>query len=130
MKEQRRGVVGATTATTKCQKRASNRMQFLRTIKSKAAEQRLPRSSCDCGSYYMFKCYDCGECTQCEAEYYMLKDEVWYSAMTARSKPSILCVGCVESRLGRLLTKDDFSAVPLNEMPFWPRSEKLSARLK
>ena len=59
----------------------------------------------------------------------MVKDEVWYSAMTARSKPAMLCVGCLETRIGRLLTKDDFSDVPLNTMPFWPRSERLLARL-
>lgn len=63
-------------------------------------------------------------------EYYMLKDEVWHSAITARSKPSILCIGCVESRIGKLLTKDDFAPVPLNEMPFWPRSERLKTRLE
>ena len=60
----------------------------------------------------------------------MVEDEVWYSAVTARSKPSILCIGCLEQRIGRLLTKDDFSAVPLNEMPFWPRSERLKTRLE
>jgi hypothetical protein len=91
--------------------------------------RRLSHASCVCDAYYMFKCSDCGDCTQCTDEYYMVEDEVWYSAITARSKPAILCIGCLESRLGRLLTKDDFSDAPLNSMPFWPRSERLSARL-
>lgn len=91
--------------------------------------RRLPRSTCDCGAYYMFKCSDCGECTQCLDEYYMVEDEVWSLATDPKEKPKLLCIGCLESRLGRLLTKDDFSAVPLNEMPFWPRSERLLARL-
>ena len=87
-------------------------MQFLRTIKSKAAEQRLPRSSCVCGEYWMFYCEDCGECTNCIGEYYMVEDEVWYSAITARNKPDMLCIGCLETRIGELLTKDDFSDAP------------------
>jgi hypothetical protein len=59
----------------------------------------------------------------------MVKDEVWYSAMTPRSKPAMLCIGCLEGRIGRLLMKDDFAAVPLNEMPFWRRSDRLKSRL-
>jgi hypothetical protein len=59
----------------------------------------------------------------------MVEDEVWNLATEPKEKPKLLCIGCLESRLGRLLTKDDFSAVPLNEMPFWPRSERLLARL-
>lgn len=115
-KEQRPGVVGATTAIIKCRKRSSG-------------VQSLTDVEC-CDALYMFKCYDCGMCTDCSAEYYMVKDDVWYSAVTARSKPSILCIGCLERRIDRLLTKDDFSAVPLNEMPFWPRSERLKTRLE
>jgi hypothetical protein len=110
--------------------RALDRLNFLWKAEQPVAVRQLPISSCDCGAYYMFKCSDCGECTQCMDEYYMLKDEVWHSAITARSKPSILCIGCVESRIGKLLTKDDFAPVPLNEMPFWPRSERLKTRLE
>lgn len=90
----------------------------------------LQHSSCVCDAYYMFKCSDCGDCTQCTDEYYMVEDEVWYSAITARSKPAILCIGCLEQRIGRLLTKDDFSDAPLNSMPFWPRSKRLATRLE
>ena len=60
----------------------------------------------------------------------MVEDEVWYSAITARSKPDMLCIGCLEQRLGRLLTKDDFSDAPLNEEEFLIRSERLKTRLE
>ena len=30
----------------------------------------------------------------------------------------MLCVGCLEARLGRRLTPSDFTGVPLNEQPF------------
>lgn len=92
--------------------------------------RRLPRSSCVCGEYWMFYCEDCGECTNCIGEYFMVDDEVWYSAITARSKPDMLCIGCVELRIGRLLTKDDFSDAPLNSLPYWERSERLKTRLE
>jgi hypothetical protein len=59
----------------------------------------------------------------------MLKDEVWSLAMTSTRNPDMLCIGCVESRISRLLTKEDFSDAPLNSMPFWPRSERLKSRL-
>jgi hypothetical protein len=77
----------------------------------------------------MFYCDDCGECTNCITEYYMVKDEVWSLAMTSERTPDMLCIGCLESRIGRLLTKEDFTDAPLNEMPFWPRSERLKSRL-
>jgi hypothetical protein len=90
---------------------------------------RLSRSTCTCGEYWMFYCEDCGECTNCIGEYYMVEDEVWYSAISARSKPDMLCLGCLEQRIGRLLTKDDFSDAPLNSMPYWTRSERFKSRL-
>ena len=77
----------------------------------------------------MFYCDDCGECTNCIGEYYMVEDEVWYSALSPMRKADMLCVGCVELRIGRLLTKDDFSDAPLNSLPFWIRSERLKTRL-
>ena len=86
-------------------------------------------TECTCDSFYMFKCYDCGVCTDCSAEYYMVEDEVWSLAGNGKRTPGILCIGCLEQRLDRLLTKDDFAPVPLNEMPFWPRSERLKSRL-
>lgn len=131
VKEHRRGAVGATTATIKCRTPLSNGVHWIcsRANSYGIGVRRLPRSSCSCGEYWMFHCEDCGECTHCIGEYYMVEDEVWYSAITARSKPDMLCLGCLEQRIGRLLTKDDFSDAPLNSLPYWTRSERFKLRL-
>jgi len=60
----------------------------------------------------VFACIDCAACTNCNGEYYMVHDEVWLEA-NPKDK-GMLCVGCLESRLGRLLTKDDFIDAPVN----------------
>jgi len=45
----------------------------------------------------------------------MVEHHVWVSAMHA-GFAHFLCIGCLENRLGRKLTPDDFSLVPLNFM--------------
>ena len=58
-----------------------------------------------------FYCLDCGFDTY-YGEYYMLADKLWLQA-----NPKIdgmLCIGCVEKRLGRKLKKEDFINCPLN----------------
>ena len=58
-------------------------------------------------------CLDCKRDTSEIDEYYTLKDEVW-----AEANPDIdgmLCIACIEKRIGRQLTAADFpSDVPLN----------------
>jgi hypothetical protein len=77
-------------------------------------------------------CADCGVDTVDIGEYYMLHDEVW-SATGMPTEPdlrSYLCVGCVEGRLGRILSRADFTDAPLNTT--WPpanRSGRLINRL-
>jgi hypothetical protein len=77
-------------------------------------------------------CADCGVDTVDIGEYYMLHDEVW-SATGMPTKPdlrSYLCVGCVEGRVGRILSRADFTDAPLNTT--WPpanRSGRLINRL-
>jgi hypothetical protein len=53
-------------------------------------------------------------------EHYIVKDEVWAAVGMKPGKVGndmvmrgggILCVNCIEKRLGRILTKDDFSPV-------------------
>jgi hypothetical protein len=48
------------------------------------------------------------ECRDCagRAEFYFLKDEVWKQAAGGRAW---LCISCLEDRLARRLTKDDFN---------------------
>lgn len=73
-------------------------------------------------------CRGCG--CSVEQEYYMLHDSVWQQVYQRRS--GMLCVGCVESRLGRELTCHDFVPCGLNEfvvLGIWPGSDRLRTRL-
>jgi hypothetical protein len=57
-------------------------------------------------------CMDCRKNTHASKEYYALKDTVW-----RRINPLILgmlCLECAEDRLGRSLSRSDFSAAPIN----------------
>lgn len=62
-----------------------------------------------------FDCLDCKVNTRALEEYYTVTDEVW-----SQVNPDIdgmLCIGCVEDRLGRPLNYNDFPVdVPLNAM--------------
>jgi hypothetical protein len=60
-------------------------------------------------------CNDCDVDTQDIGEWYMVKDEVWAAVWPKRSKREFLCIGCLETRLGRCLTSDDFTDSPINE---------------
>lgn len=64
-------------------------------------------------------CWDCGEDTSNIGEYYMVNDAVWKQAV--ENKKAILCIGCLEARLNRRLTPDDFSEklhLPINNIEF------------
>lgn len=74
----------------------------------------------------MFNCAACSVDTLSIDEYYMVTDEVWETAWPARS--GMLCIGCLEDRLGRQLTASDFTAAPINHGVF-PQSERLAARV-
>ena len=75
----------------------------------------------------IFKCIDCAACTNCNGEYYMVHDEVWETANPKRK--GMLCVGCLELRLNRLLTKDDFTDAPVNSIWLQVGSTRLKNRL-
>jgi hypothetical protein len=63
-------------------------------------------------------CIDCGM----EAyfapgnEYYMVHDEVWTAAGLPLNGGGMLCIGCLEQRLGRELTLSDFPDFPVNRI--------------
>lgn len=67
-------------------------------------------------------CADCGVDTLALCEWYMVRDELWASAWPGgqieRSHPGsqVLCIGCLEQRLGRQLTATDFTDAPVNRM--------------
>lgn len=57
-----------------------------------------------------------------DKKWYFFKDEVRYEGM--------LCIGCLERRLGRELNADDFLDCPLNtEYDSYPRSDRLLERM-
>jgi hypothetical protein len=69
-------------------------------------------------------CADCGVGTLTLGEWYLVRNEVWEKAWAARRKSwhsvvpgqQILCIGCLEQRLGRTLTHRDFpDGVTLNK---------------
>ena len=76
-----------------------------------------------------FACLDCGVDTARIDEYYIVTSQVWLSANPV--KAGMLCIGCLEGRLGRNLTPEDFIDCPLNtDHAGWNRkSERLLERL-
>ena len=74
-----------------------------------------------------FLCLDCGQDTCLLGEYYMVRDEFWLAANPDRA--GMLCIGCLERRLGRELTSSDFTDCPLNQESLVLRSSRLTKRL-
>jgi hypothetical protein len=78
-------------------------------------------------------CADCGIGTIAAGEWYMVNDHVWrlvwWERKTWQALPGqqILCIGCLERRLGRTLRADDFIPdIPVND----PNKPNISARLR
>ena len=59
-----------------------------------------------------FLCVDCGEQTLLR-EYYMVTREVWEQTGFV-GHDGMLCVGCLEGRIGRPVTAGDLTACPVN----------------
>jgi hypothetical protein len=57
-------------------------------------------------------CIDCGMNTMDADEYYMVHNEIWAEVVPDRL--GMLCIGCLERRLGRQLEPSDFTDAPLN----------------
>jgi hypothetical protein len=74
------------------------------------------------------------ECVDCRwnavrlGEWYMVHDSVWKAA-GMETMGGALCIGCLEERLGRHLTADDFMDVPLNDLSIPNTSSRLRAAL-
>lgn len=73
-------------------------------------------------------CLDCDIDTFEIGEYYMLKDPVWEEAVPDDDL-GMLCIGCIEKKLGRELSPEDFSECPLNTEEDRSRSERYAQRL-
>jgi hypothetical protein len=77
-----------------------------------------------------FECVDCGVNTSDIEEYYMVTHSVWAaSGMTPSG--GMLCVGCLETRLGRPLAAADFLDCNLNKINYGPftKSRRLLDRM-
>jgi hypothetical protein len=82
-------------------------------------------------------CADCGLGTRTAGERYVVKDDVWEQAWCGRRKAwhgrvpgqEILCVACLEQRIGRELVRADFTDAPINDPKQKHMSERLRSRL-
>jgi hypothetical protein len=59
-------------------------------------------------------------------EYYMVHGALWRKAKM-HSDGGFLCIGCLERRLGRMLTVNDFTTAPVNDPDPWD-TERLALR--
>jgi hypothetical protein len=80
------------------------------------------------------ECFDCGHNTwRSPQEYYAVTDAVWSMACAVEPKLpdelGMLCVGCLEQRLGRELTRADFKDCGLTRNPRPRSSTRLLDRL-
>lgn len=57
-------------------------------------------------------CLDCGIHTTDIGEYFMVQDTLWRKVCPAPR--AMMCIGCLEKRLGRELTPADFTDAPIN----------------
>jgi hypothetical protein len=57
-----------------------------------------------------FCCVDCGKDTGNSGEYYSVGDDVWAASGLAPNG-GMLCLACLEKRIKRPLTADDFTAL-------------------
>ena len=72
-------------------------------------------------------CLDCGEHTGLIGEYYMVKDGLWAKYGARRG---MLCIGCIEARMGRTLSPVDFTDCILNSgKSHFSHSHRLLSRL-
>ena len=60
----------------------------------------------------------------------MVHDDLWEYATDDFGGDGMLCIGCLENRLGGLLTKDDFTAAPVNDLWGQVGSTRLVNRLR
>jgi hypothetical protein len=73
------------------------------------------------------ECMDCGVDTDAINESYMVIDDLWRAAVPTEA--GMLCVGCLEKRLGRTLQRKDFAKFCISAVDEgMPVSERLKAR--
>lgn len=75
-----------------------------------------------------FICVDCKVDTILIGEYYGVHDYVWFQTGLS-STGGMLCISCIEDRLGYTLNFSHFTDFPINSSPLFYRSEQLLSRL-
>jgi hypothetical protein len=60
-------------------------------------------------------CLDCSKDTDITEEFYVLRDDLWRRLVRRTWRGGMLCLDCVERRLGRALHRGDFANVPVNQ---------------
>ena len=78
--------------------------------------------------YQRLSCVDCSVNTLDNDEYYMVHDDLWNSA-GMDGDGGMLCIGCLEARLGRELTSADFMDAPCNSDGWSAQSPRLRDRI-
>ena len=78
-----------------------------------------------------FKCMDCMRDTREMHEYYMVTEDLWDKATRNNLQDflGMLCVECIEKRIGRELEPNDFILCPLNLQNIDKGSYLLRSRL-
>ena len=74
-------------------------------------------------------CVDCRWNTLLLGEWYTVRNDIWKAAKMA-TMDGCLCIGCLEERLDRMLTPDDFVKSPINDPNLPNTSSRLRARLR
>jgi len=72
-------------------------------------------------------CLDCGVDTGKIHEHYFINTQTWLEVVG--SKVGMLCITCLEIRLGRKLNSKDFPDVHINNRKLYPMSAKLLQRM-
>jgi hypothetical protein len=76
-----------------------------------------------------FECLDCERDTLDLDEYYVVHNTVWKSATSKKERRGMLCIGCLEHRLGRMLDSRDFTFCLSNFKACMEGSDQLQDRL-
>lgn len=74
-----------------------------------------------------FMCLDCPVDTSKTCELYMLIDSTW--ELTGLGKVGMLCISCLENRIGRKLIATDFNDSYLNDYRTNAKSARLCDRM-
>lgn len=71
-------------------------------------------------------CVDCD--TDTKYEHYFAKNDVWFGE-AKMGEAGMLCIGCLEKRIGRLLKASDFTSAHINDPRRYSKTARLVDRL-